>query len=155
MNKKQEIDYGFSFAEIAAKRSGDTSTKVGAVFVHFVPGGGMTISKGACNDLPEGVQDVPERRERPEKYAWVHHAESKLIAQAARQGVKTAGAVVFVTHHPCSACCKVLIDAGISEIYYDVGMFVGGQWAEEANRARIMCEEAEVQLISRYADESA
>ena len=49
------------------------------------------------------------------------HAEASVIAQAARQGLATEGAALYVTTFPCPACAKSIVTAGIKEIYYTKG----------------------------------
>jgi len=44
------------------------------------------------------------------------HAEQNSIIQAARYGVRIDGATLYTTHHPCSMCAKVAINAGIRRI---------------------------------------
>ncbi|MEO8354606.1 MAG: cytidine/deoxycytidylate deaminase family protein [Chloroflexota bacterium] len=48
------------------------------------------------------------------------HAETNAIIQAALHGISTKGAACYVTHLPCINCTKVLINAGISRIVYNV-----------------------------------
>jgi dCMP deaminase len=48
------------------------------------------------------------------------HAEQNAIIQAALHGVITEGATIYVTHQPCFTCAKTIINAGISEIVYDL-----------------------------------
>lgn len=47
------------------------------------------------------------------------HAEANAIAQAAKHGISTEGARVYVTLEPCLSCLKLIISAGISEVYYE------------------------------------
>lgn len=49
------------------------------------------------------------------------HAEAQVIAAAARQGISTAGAQLYVTTFPCPVCAKLLAAAGISRLYYRAG----------------------------------
>jgi dCMP deaminase len=49
----------------------------------------------------------------------VTHAESNAVAFAARQGISTDGATLFVTVSPCEVCARLLIAAGIVEVVYD------------------------------------
>jgi dCMP deaminase len=49
------------------------------------------------------------------------HGEANLIAQAARKGVLTEGASIYVTTFPCPACAKSIAVAGIKEVYYSKG----------------------------------
>lgn len=47
------------------------------------------------------------------------HAEQNAIVQAALHGVSIAGATLYCTHQPCSACTKMIINAGIRRIVYE------------------------------------
>jgi dCMP deaminase len=49
------------------------------------------------------------------------HAEAAAIAAAARAGIKTEGATLYVTTFPCAACARLLIEAGITTVYYRNG----------------------------------
>jgi len=49
------------------------------------------------------------------------HGEANVIAQAAKQGISTEGASLYVTTFPCPACAKLLAVAGIKEVYYSKG----------------------------------
>ncbi len=44
------------------------------------------------------------------------HAEENAIAQAAYNGTSTRGATIYTTFTPCTACAKMLINAGIKEV---------------------------------------
>lgn len=46
------------------------------------------------------------------------HAEQNVIIQAAFHGISIAGSTLFCTCLPCITCSKMLIQAGIREIYY-------------------------------------
>ena len=48
------------------------------------------------------------------------HAETNAIIQAALHGISTRGATCYVTHFPCMNCAKVLVNAGIVRLVYDV-----------------------------------
>ncbi len=48
------------------------------------------------------------------------HAEQNAVAQAARNGVSTAGATAYITHVPCYACAKLLVSAGVSAVVCDL-----------------------------------
>ena len=45
------------------------------------------------------------------------HAEQNAIIQAAVFGISTKGATLYCTTQPCIICSKMLINAGIIEIY--------------------------------------
>lgn len=133
-------DYFMSFAELAAVKSKD-STKVGAVLV----GPDREIRLTAYNGPPRGVIDTEARRERPTKYLYASHAESNLVAFAAREGIRTSGCSVYVTHMCCSACARTLIQAGISKVV--VGHGTTSMPDEEFLAADTMFREAGVDVF--------
>lgn len=47
------------------------------------------------------------------------HAEANAVAFAARHGVATQGAELFVTMAPCVPCARIVVNAGLSTVYYD------------------------------------
>lgn len=109
-------EYFMGFAEHAAKKSKD-STQVGAVLV----GPDREVRLTGYNGPPRGVIDNANRRERPTKYLYASHAESNIISFAAREGIRTSGCTVYVTHMPCASCARTLISAGISRVVYGSG----------------------------------
>lgn len=131
-------NYLFGFAQHAATKSKD-STQVGAV---LVAPNGRTVLLTAYNGPPAGVNDLPERRERPAKYLFASHAEANLVAFAARAGVRTDGCSVYVTHACCSACARTLIQAGIRSVVYGAG--TTSMPADEFSAAAAMFAEAGV-----------
>jgi dCMP deaminase len=52
------------------------------------------------------------------------HAEASLIAQAAREGISTKAAVLYVTDFPCPPCAKLIAGAGIAKLYFRTGYAV-------------------------------
>jgi len=52
------------------------------------------------------------------------HAEAGLIADAARAGTSTAGAVMYVTDFPCPPCAKLIAGAGVKKLYFRSGYAV-------------------------------
>lgn len=109
-----------SFLSHAAKHaesSKDPSTKVGCVII----GPDREFRSTGYNGLPRGVEDRPERMERPAKYLWTSHAEENAVAQAARIGVALKGCTAYVTHHPCSRCARSLIQAGVARVVVGPG----------------------------------
>lgn len=136
MNWRQ---YYMAFAQLAATKSKDT-TKVGAILVG--PDGEIRLT--AYNGPPKGVRDHPARFERPAKYLYASHAEANLVAFAAREGIRTKGCAVYVTHTPCSACARALIQAGITAVWCGDG--TTSMPAEEFKAAVEMIDEAGVEL---------
>lgn len=133
-------DYFMGFARHAALKSKD-STQVGAVLVG--PEGEIRLT--GYNGPPRGVIDTPARRERPAKYLFASHAEANLIAFAAREGIRTSGCDVYVTHMPCAACARTLIQAGVRRVICGDG--TTSMPAEEFDAAAAMLREAGVEVI--------
>ncbi|MDQ0505962.1 deoxycytidylate deaminase [Xanthobacter agilis] len=131
------MPYLMGFAEHAATKSKDP-TQVGAALV----GPGNEVRLTAFNGPPHGVKDLPERFERPAKYLFASHAEANLIAFAAREGIRTDGCTVFVTHMPCASCARTMIQAGIKAVFFGAG--TTSMPAEEFEASRQMFKEARV-----------
>jgi dCMP deaminase len=132
-------DYLMGFARHAATKSKD-STQVGAVLTSE-----CRVLLTAYNGPPVGVDDSPDRRERPRKYLFSAHAEANLVAFAARTGIKTEGCKVYVTHFPCSSCARSLIQAGVSCVEFDSG--TTSMPDDEFDAAAAMFREAGIALI--------
>jgi dCMP deaminase len=123
-------EYFMEFAATAALKCKDT-TRVGSVLVSP----DNTVILTAFNGPPRGVADKPERFERPEKYLYASHAETNLIAFAARHGIRTAGCKVYCTHLACAACARTMIQAGIAEVVYGHGTFQALEAERDATEA--------------------
>ena len=67
------------------------------------------------------------------------HAEQNAIIQAAKIGVSTENATMYVTLQPCVICAKMIINAGITRIVYK------GDYPDELSLS--MLDEAKVQLV--------
>lgn len=129
-------NYFSLMAELAGTASKD-STKVGAALVSD-----NSIRMTGFNGPPRGVQDLPERRERPAKYLYAAHAERNLIDFCAKGGISTEGATVYVTHHPCAPCACSLIQAGVKRVVYGPG--TTSMAPEQFEAAAVMFSEAGV-----------
>jgi dCMP deaminase len=53
------------------------------------------------------------------------HAEANAIAQAAKHGISTSGGSIYVTLEPCLTCLKLVISAGIREVFYETTFNTG------------------------------
>ena len=53
------------------------------------------------------------------------HAEANAIAQAAKHGIPTEGSSIYVTLEPCLSCLKLIISAGIHEVFFETGFNSG------------------------------
>ena len=118
MKRKDYIswdEYFLGIAMLAAKRSKDPSTQVGAC---IVSPDNIIISTG-YNGMPKGCSDdeFPWGREGAEtKYPYVVHAELNAILNA--NGRDLRGSRLYVALFPCNECAKAIIQSGIREIRY-------------------------------------
>ena len=115
--------YFMEIAGIVAKRSTCIRRSVGALIVRekrILSTGynGAPSGLGHCADLGciremKGVASG----ERHELCRGLH-AEQNAIIQAAYHGVSIKGSFLYSTHLPCSICVKMIINAGIDQVFY-------------------------------------
>lgn len=109
--------YFMGVALLAAQRSKDPNTQVGACIVnkeHKILSMGYNGMPLGCND-----DDMPWEREGEPihtKYLYVCHAELNAILNYGSGNLKDA--IIYVTEFPCNECAKAIIQAGIKEIVY-------------------------------------
>lgn len=117
-------DYFMGIALLAAKRSKDPGTQVGACIVSSDKNEDMnsnTIISVGYNGLPIGCSDDEYPWERDgdtlnTKYPFVVHAELNAILNA--RGKSLVGAKIYVALFPCNECAKAIIQSGIREVIY-------------------------------------
>lgn len=112
-------DFFMGVAELAAKRSKDPNTQVGAC---IVSSDNRILSVG-YNGTPNGFEDeyFPWDREGDEletKYLYVVHAERNAILNYRGSNKELEGAKIYVDLFPCNECAKEIIQVGIKEVYY-------------------------------------
>ena len=108
-------EYFMGVAMLAARRSKDPSTQVGACIVSQ---DNIIISTG-YNGMPKGCSDdeFPWGREGAEtKYPYVVHAELNAILNA--NGRDLRGSRLYVALFPCNECAKAIIQSGVKEVLY-------------------------------------
>ncbi|MDY0322733.1 MAG: ComE operon protein 2 [Candidatus Carbobacillus sp.] len=110
-------EYFMAQAKLIALRATCTRLMVGAVIVRdrrVIAGGynGSIAGDEHCIDVGCKIRDGHCIR--------TIHAEQNALMQCAKFGVSTDGAELYVTHFPCLNCTKLLIQAGIQHIYYEV-----------------------------------
>ncbi|MBQ8174538.1 MAG: dCMP deaminase family protein [Clostridia bacterium] len=111
-------EYFMAVALLAAERSKDPNTQVGAC---IVDADNRIVSTG-YNGFPYGCSDdeYPWSREGEDvantKYGYVVHAELNAILNA--RGRNVAGTRLYVALFPCNECAKAIIQAGIKEVVY-------------------------------------
>lgn len=135
--------YYAKIAQVCAENSKATKLKVGAIIVkdkqiisdgfNGTPSGfdntcEANICNGSSNELcyHEAHLCIPGSmcnhiqcsrkilKTKPE----VLHAESNAILKCAKFGRSTDGADIYITHAPCIECAKLIIQAGIKNVYY-------------------------------------
>ena len=108
-------EYFMAVALLAADRSKDPNTQVGACIVSQDK---IIISTG-YNGMPQGCSDdeFPWGREGTEtKYPFVVHAELNAILNA--NGRDLRGSRLYVALFPCNECAKAIIQSGVKEVFY-------------------------------------
>ena len=108
-------EYFMGVAMLAARRSKDPNTQVGACIVSQ---DNIIISTG-YNGMPKGCSDdeFPWGREGAEtKYPYVVHAELNAILNASGRDLR--GSRLFVALFPCNECAKAIIQSGVKEVLY-------------------------------------
>jgi len=114
-------DYFMTIATDVARRSTCLRRQVGAVLVvdkRILATGYNGAPSGVPHCLDTGClrqQMAIPSGERHELCRGLH-AEQNAIIQAAKHGVRITGATLYTTHHPCSLCAKMAINAGVERI---------------------------------------
>ena len=115
-------EYFMGIAMLAARRSKDPSTQVGAC---IVSDDNIIISTG-YNGMPKGCSDDDfpwEREGEQTKYPYVVHAELNAILNA--NGRDLRGSRIFVALFPCNECAKAIIQSGVKEVLYLSDKYLG------------------------------
>lgn len=108
-------EYFMGVSLLAAKRSKDPNTQVGACIVSRE---NVILSTG-YNGFPIGCSDDEfpwDREGKDTKYPFVVHAELNAILNSNGKSLK--GARIYVDLFPCNECAKAIIQSGISEVVY-------------------------------------
>ncbi|RLC43159.1 MAG: cytidine deaminase [Candidatus Coatesbacteria bacterium] len=114
-------EYFIGIAKLVATRSTCLRRKVGCVLVK-----NNRILATGYNGAPSGLPHCDEvgciremlgieGGQRHEMCRGLH-AEQNAIIQAALHGVSIKDAEIYCTHHPCSVCAKMLINAHILRV---------------------------------------
>ncbi len=118
-------DYFMGIAKVVALRSNCMKRKVAAVLVkdkriistgyNGTPRGVINCSDGGCprcNNIDISGKSLEE--------CLCSHAEENAIVQSAYHGVNIKDSVLYTTFSPCLTCTKMIINAGIREVIYNV-----------------------------------
>jgi dCMP deaminase len=74
------------------------------------------------------------------------HAEANAIAFAARKGISTEKATLYTTVSPCLACAKLIINAGISEVWF-LELYRKQEGLQLLDLLGISCEQLRFEMI--------
>ena len=126
-------EYFMGVALLAAQRSKDPSTQVGAV---IVDNDNRILSTG-YNGFPQGCSDddFPWNRDSDAgetKYPFVVHAELNAVLNA--RGKSLYASKIYVALFPCNECAKAIIQAGVKEVVYLSNKYDGTPSVEQSKR---------------------
>ncbi len=118
-------DYFMGIAKVVASRSNCVKRKVAAVIVkdkriistgyNGTPRGTRNCSEGGCprcNSFTESGKNLEE--------CLCSHGEENAIVQASYHGISIKESTIYTTFSPCLLCTKMIINAGIKEVVYNV-----------------------------------
>ncbi len=117
-------EYFLMLAKLAATRSTCLAFPVGAVIVkdrQVVATGYNGSPSGSVHCTTQGYC-YPELSSCDVSSSFPSravHAEANAIAQAAKHGISCGGGSIYVTLEPCLSCLKLIISAGIKQVYYE------------------------------------
>ena len=110
MHKRHKDNY-MEVATLVASFSSCVRRKIGAVLVKD----GNIVSTG-YNGTISGADNTCEINGSTRDE--VLHSEANCILSCARLGISTDNTILFITVSPCVGCAKLIIQAGIKEVYY-------------------------------------
>lgn len=117
MNSKKQEKYDKAYLRMAlewGKLSYCVRKQVGAIIVKDR----MIISDG-YNGTPTGFENICEDDEGSTKW-YVLHAEANAILKVAASTQSCEGATLYITLSPCRECSKLIHQAGIKRVVYQV-----------------------------------
>jgi dCMP deaminase len=124
---------------VSQRATCNSKTKVGAVASQ-----NGTILAIGYNGVPRGMKHCTETgciRGADDKHLFLVHAEENVVASAVRQGICLTGAIVYVTHLPCSHCAALLVQAGISKVIYAI------EYGDTQSASRFVFESCKVEVV--------
>jgi dCMP deaminase len=118
MQKEKQLKFDKAYLRIAnewGKLSHCKRKQVGALIVKDR----MIISDG-YNGTPTGFENYCEDEAGYTKW-YVLHAEANAILKVASSTQSCQGATLYITMSPCKECSKLIHQAGITRIVYEIG----------------------------------
>ena len=118
-------EYFMKIAKVVSSRSNCIKRRVAAVVVkdlrivstgyNGTPRGVMNCNEGGCvrcNTFVASGTKLDECR--------CSHGEENAIVQASYHGVSLKNSTIYTTFSPCMTCAKMIINAGITQVVYNV-----------------------------------
>lgn len=118
-------EYFMNIAKVVASRSNCMKRHVAAIIVkdrrvistgyNGTPRGVKNCSEGGCprcNQFAEGGTRLDE--------CLCSHGEENAIVQASYHGISIKDSTLYTTFAPCLMCTKMIINAGIKEVVYNI-----------------------------------
>jgi dCMP deaminase len=104
-------EYFMSTALLISSRSSCDRLHVGCILVK----NNRIIASGYNGFLPSAPHEsiIVNNHEQA-----TIHAEQNAVTDCSKRGVKTDGAIAYITHYPCINCTKILAASGIKKIFY-------------------------------------
>ncbi|MBI4171007.1 MAG: dCMP deaminase family protein [Candidatus Aenigmarchaeota archaeon] len=136
-----------SVAHAVRQRADCVRRHVGAILVkdkriistgyNGTPRGTKNCSAGGCERCNAAEEKYP-RGMYLDKCAC-SHAEENAIVQAALHGVATKDSTLYTTNSPCTTCCKMMVNAGVTKI------IIGSEYPDELGMDLI--KQADIEII--------
>ena len=131
--------------EYAKHKTGCTKVAVGSCIVWQ----DTVIAMGANRAVPdlckykgclrvEKYGENSKAHRNPEDCRAIH-SEVDAIGNAAKAGVSTVGATIYVTRYPCEACARLIIAAGIKRVVYGRNQSISDETRRMFESARVEC----------------
>ncbi|MHC4514112.1 MAG: deoxycytidylate deaminase, partial [Planctomycetota bacterium] len=90
-----------------------------------------------CNNLASSGTKLDE--------CLCSHGEENAITQAAYHGVSVSGATLYTTFAPCLMCTKMIINAGLHEVVYNMEYPLNDSSFALLKEAGVSCRKLRVQ----------
>ena len=111
MDRPSWNEYFKEICMVTAKRSPCHRLQVGCILVVD----NRIVSQGYNGFLPGCPHNSIVRNNHEQATV---HAEQNALCDCAKRGVSCDGSTAYITHYPCLICTRLLLAAGIKEIFY-------------------------------------
>lgn len=114
-------EYFFDLCSMVSARSTCDRKHVGAVIVRDkrILATGYNGSVPGAQHCDEAGHDLVKLADGTENCVRTVHAEANAILQAAKLGVSTDNADLYVNTYPCWHCAKMILSCGIARVFVD------------------------------------